>query len=625
MSTNNPANRLTHPQYRADIDGLRAIAVLSVVCFHAFPSVMPGGFIGVDVFFVISGYLISSIIFSNLEHDTFSIIEFYIRRIKRIFPALLTVLVFCFVFGWFFLLPEEYKQFGKHVAGGASFISNLLLWKESGYFDSAAETKPLLHLWSLAIEEQFYIFWPLLLAFVWQRKWNFITTTLVVAIATFAVNIILVNSKPIAAFYLPVPRFWELMIGGLLAYFVLHRPEIIKPHKNIQSVVGLVLLLAGLLLLNKDRAFPGWWALLPTLGAFLLISAGSKAWINKWLLSNRWMGWVGLISYPLYLWHWPLLAFVRFVEGPPPSNMILAMAVIASFVLAWLTLIFIEKPIRLGKHSHAKTIALLIGLVLVGLLGYGVYIADGVASRFGQRLLQQTDAKYECADQIKKTGRCVFGNTQSNKLILIYGDSHAGHLTKALSDTVGDEYKIEFVFSGSCFFGEKVDFIPKTPYNKIECDAMRASLLNRPKEKIFAVIRAQRWHGYGIEEKADIEKAVLDATNAFNLQPKKTIIVGSSGDVDLTCELSNYYALPLRAKKCETFESIKTFNNGFIETTKNMVVPPSVHFVYPYEKLCPNDICQTIKGKKVNYVDRNHFSEEGALLVISDILRILGE
>lgn len=153
---------LSHPKYRPDIDGLRAIAILSVVVFHAFPSWIKGGFIGVDVFFVISGFLISTIIFENLDKGTFSLTEFYARRIKRIFPALILVLVACFAFGWFALLADEYQQLGKHIAGGAAFISNFVLWDESGYFDNAADTKPLLHLWSLGVEEQFYIIWPLL-------------------------------------------------------------------------------------------------------------------------------------------------------------------------------------------------------------------------------------------------------------------------------------------------------------------------------------------------------------------------------------------------------------------------------------------------------------------------------
>lgn len=213
---------LNHPKYRPDIDGLRAIAVLSVLGFHAFPDVFPSGFIGVDIFFVISGYLISSIIFENLDHGSFSFAQFYGRRIKRIFPALTVVLLSCLVFGWFGLLADEFKQLGKHIAAGAAFVSNFALWQESGYFNNAAETKPLLHLWSLAIEEQFYIFWPLLVWLTWKPKGTnnplFLPLCLGLLIASFAFNLYQVRIDPTATFYSPSSRTWELLAGVLLAY-----------------------------------------------------------------------------------------------------------------------------------------------------------------------------------------------------------------------------------------------------------------------------------------------------------------------------------------------------------------------------------------------------------------------
>lgn len=216
---------LSHPKYRPDVDGLRAIAVLAVVFFHAFPNVIKGGFIGVDVFFVISGYLISTIIFENLDRGSFSFSEFYARRIKRIFPALILVLVACFTFGWFVLLADEYKQLGKHIAAGAGFISNIVFWNEAGYFDNAAHTKPLLHLWSLGIEEQFYILWPLVLWFAWKRKFNLLTITILFAIASFALNVKGVKQDAVATFYSPQTRFWELLSGSLLAWTTLYKKD----------------------------------------------------------------------------------------------------------------------------------------------------------------------------------------------------------------------------------------------------------------------------------------------------------------------------------------------------------------------------------------------------------------
>ncbi|OFZ67830.1 MAG: hypothetical protein A2V79_11750, partial [Betaproteobacteria bacterium RBG_16_56_24] len=396
---------LTHPKYRADIDGLRAIAVLSVVGFHAFPSWIKGGFIGVDVFFVISGFLISTIIIGNLEQNSFSFVEFYRRRIKRIFPALLLVLIASFAFGWFVLLADEYKHLGKHIAGGAGFISNFLLWNESGYFDNAAETKPLLHLWSLGVEEQYYIIWPLFLWFAWKLRLNLLTIAISVGLISFAMNIDAVRTDAIAAFYSPQTRFWELMVGSVLAYMTRHKQDIFHNFKqwldtlmnqitcaqapkengralrNAQSVFGAALIAIGILLITKERQFPGWWAVFPTLGALLIISAGTQAWLNRVVLSNRVLVWFGLISYPLYLWHWPLLSFARIVGGKVPSSETRLGAVLISIALAWLTHKLIEKPIRFGKYGKAKTLALIALMVVVCLVGYKCFAGNGFEFR----------------------------------------------------------------------------------------------------------------------------------------------------------------------------------------------------------------------------------------------------
>ncbi len=203
------------PEYRPDIDGLRAIAVILVIGYHAFPNLVKGGFIGVDIFFVISGYLISTILFTNLWNNKFSLSDFYFRRIRRIFPALIVVMGACLAFGWFALLAGEYKQLGKHIAGGAGFVSNFLLWNESGYFDNTGDTKPLLHLWSLGIEEQFYILWPILLLLASQRGVNFLVIASTVAGISFSLN--LISQDGVAGFYSPQTRFWELLVGSALA------------------------------------------------------------------------------------------------------------------------------------------------------------------------------------------------------------------------------------------------------------------------------------------------------------------------------------------------------------------------------------------------------------------------
>ncbi len=433
---------LTHPKYRKDIDGLRAIAILSVVGFHAFPQWIKGGFVGVDIFFVISGYLISSIIFGNLERKSFSYIEFYSRRILRIFPALIIVLVSTYVAGWFLLLPGEYKQLGKHIAAGAGFVSNLAFWNEAGYFDTASATKPLLHLWSLGIEEQFYIFWPLLLGLVWKYRLNFLAITVLIAIASFTINVFTVVSNPVADFYSPLSRFWELMVGGVLAYLTLHKPHRLPKNTNFQSVLGLALIAIAILSVNKASFFPGWWALLPTVGAFLVISAQPTALVNRYVLSNRVLVWIGLISYPLYLWHWAILSFLQITESELPSAKIRILAIIASIFLAWLTYWAIEKPIRFKLTGNWRVVVLCVSLTLIGFIGFNTYQRNGLSFRM-MKISQELTGFKPNLTKDWRLGKCFLEGTDKfsdiclesrRPLVFLWGDSHAAALYPGLKN-----------------------------------------------------------------------------------------------------------------------------------------------------------------------------------------------
>jgi len=345
---------------------------MSVIIFHLSPKSFSGGFIGVDIFFVISGFLITTIILSSQERGNFSLAEFYARRIRRILPALLTVIATTLAIGWFVLLVDEFSLLGKHTASAALFLSNFTLYLESGYFDTDAYSKPFLHLWSLAVEEQFYLLWPLLLIFAGKRQWPFLRFAGAIALTSFLINLFLCRSDATAAFYFPFSRFWELMAGGALAYIAIHRASLLERGSQARALAGLALLVAGLLLIDQQRAFPGWWALLPTLGTALLISAGSHAPLNAQLLSHRYLLRIGLISYPLYLWHWPLLSLAKTIGMGKLNDLAKAAVVILSFVLAWLTYRYIEKPFRLGLVRHGVK-KLCGGLVLALLLGGVIY------------------------------------------------------------------------------------------------------------------------------------------------------------------------------------------------------------------------------------------------------------
>jgi len=419
-----------HPKYRPDIDGLRAIAVASVVVYHAFPKALMGGFIGVDIFFVISGFLITTIILQSLAAGDFSYRDFYERRIRRIFPALIVVLLATLCAGWYLLLSDEFAELGKQTVGGSAFVANLVFWSESGYFDTAAETKPLLHLWSLGIEEQFYIFWPLLLGLAWRRRWPIVRVVLAVAAVSLLVNVTTVHPLPAASFYSPASRFWELMVGGILACMRLKPPAPNAWRSHAQSVLGVGLIVLGLVMIRSNKSFPGWWALLPTLGAVSCIAAGPNGVLNKYLLSNRVMVWIGLISYPLYLWHWPLLAFVRIVEADPlhPSPVYRAGAMVASVLLAWGTYRFIERFAR--NRPGPGTIKVLgAGMVLVAAAGVAIFLGVPGPRNDSERLQivanATLDADYYAGFKLDQIGeQLVYKTGNGPKRVLFVGDSH---------------------------------------------------------------------------------------------------------------------------------------------------------------------------------------------------------
>ena len=412
--------------YRPDIDGLRAVAVLAVVAFHAFPQWLPGGYIGVDVFFVISGFLISSQLMASAAAGTFSLSDFYARRIRRIFPALIVVLLATAIAGWFVLLPQEWDALRAHVGASAIFANNIVLWSEAGYFDGPSERKPLLHLWSLGVEEQFYLVWPLLIWTWWTHNVRFAAAIGITVALSFAINVMVVNDGAAqAAFFLPHTRLWQLATGAWLAAIArdglplagsisrwLYRSPGAGDEARVShllSVVGLSLIgcacvalsrgtaspdwwsqgayqtvgdvvywIGRLLWLNGDAsAYPGWSALAPTAGAALVIAAGPRAAANRTLLSMRPMVFVGLISYPLYLWHWPILSFLQITEQGAVSRPMKIVAILVSLLLAAITYLFVERPVR-----RAATPATLprIAPLAVSLAAIGIVMGTAMAT-----------------------------------------------------------------------------------------------------------------------------------------------------------------------------------------------------------------------------------------------------
>ena len=365
------ASHAHHAPYRPDIDGLRAISVGVVVAFHAWLRQGFGGFIGVDVFFVISGYLISGILLRDLAEGRFSFGGFYARRVRRIYPALVTVLAVTLAVGWVQLFDERFHQLARHVAAAAAFVSNLVLYGESGYFDTASDAKPLLHLWSLGVEEQFYIVWPLVLALAWRvGRGRGVALALALGLAgSFAQELALMRRDGSAAFYIPTARFWEMLTGAALAAGerqVWWRPGVALCHGL--GAAGLGLLVASLALISERTAFPGVAALAPVGAGVLLLAAGPGSFVNARLLSVAPMRWIGGISYPLYLWHWPVLVLVRtsgWVDGRA-----MAAAVLVAVGLAWGTARWVEPGLRYG--GRRALLGLLIAMACLGGAGIAV-------------------------------------------------------------------------------------------------------------------------------------------------------------------------------------------------------------------------------------------------------------
>ena len=525
-ASSTPAS-LSHAAHRPDIDGLRGIAVLSVLAVHSFPQWVQAGFIGVDIFFVLSGFLITGILIQSLEAGRFSYADFYARRTRRIFPALCLVLFACLVFSALYTFPAQARVIGKHVGAGALFISNFVLWQESGYFDVSSEAKPLLHLWSLGIEEQFYLVWPVAMVLLFKFKRRAVWVLCAALLASFVCNLAFVVVKPSATFFLPPTRFWELMVGALLAYLTryhgggpvawlrLRLPAGAWAHRRMADVfaaIGLAMLLVALALIDKSVVFPGWWALLPTFGTFALLAAGPGAWVNRHVLSQSVLRFYGAISYPLYLWHWPLLSF-PVVMGIELTNEVRVMILIGSVVLASLTYELVEKPIRFGR-SGPRTLWVLCGaLALVGLGGLVMKQTDGLLNTFPEsvRTIAATEFRFDYSDyRVDKcmtrlhqgpeifSEACIDRRDSSRKLVFLWGDSHAASLYPGLATVMADRqpgHRLAQYTAAAC----PPLLTTPTSANK-HCERTNKVILERlAGEKPDTVVLGGHWALYGTE------------------------------------------------------------------------------------------------------------------------------
>ena len=512
---------------RADIEGLRGVAVLSVFAVHSIPDAVRGGFVGVDVFFVVSGFLIASITLREQARQQFDIRAFYGRRLRRLLPALLVVLLACLVFAAVWAIPADAKAMGKHIAGGAVFASNLLLWREAGYFDPSSELKPLLHLWSLGIEEQFYLCWPLL-AWVLARAGRCsVPAVLAVLGLSFGLNVGYIDAKPQAVFFMPFTRVWEMLIGVLLAtwshripggpvstvqaWLPAHSP-LAQRVPDVFAAAGVALLVAAVALIDKTLLFPGWWALLPTLGTFLVLAAGMAAWVNRRVLSWPVLTFYGRISYPLYLWHWPLLTFPVLLNHRLDAPQQVGLLVVA-VALAVLTHYGVEQPLRFGRLASCAPALLLAALCLVGALGWALYLSDGLLARYPAEVrtiatehLRQDPAtvrlgtcfQTSAAARQAHAQACTDPEPAAAPLLLLWGDSFAASLYPGLRALV-DERLLPMRLAQ--FTGPLCPPLPAlregSPRRLTGCEAMNDVVLEQVRrEKPALVVLAGSWATY---------------------------------------------------------------------------------------------------------------------------------
>jgi peptidoglycan/LPS O-acetylase OafA/YrhL len=624
--------------YRAEIDGLRGIAVLAVIGFHAFPEFLPGGFVGVDIFFVISGFLISSIILRQLSRAQFTIADFYSRRVRRIFPALLVVLAACLLFGGVVLLPNELEQLGKHIGSAAMFASNFTLWFESGYFDTTAEFKPLLHLWSLGIEEQFYLLWPMLLLLLWRRPRMLRGGVALLMLGSFVLCLFVGARNSVANFYFPFSRFWELGLGCLLAVFKASPDQLQSPTGTgriatiadaMLPIGGVILIGASILLLDRRTSFPGWAALAPTVGAMCVIAARSESWFQRRVMASSALVTVGVISYPLYLWHWPMLSFAAILAAGTPPGTVRVTAVLLSFVLAWLTFVLFERPVR-AQRSAAVSVALLAGLAILGAAGLGMYAFHGFPERFTAdvRGLRPEPRRNDLCPQEFRNRRLFNyckGTQAAAPDVVFLGDSRAQSVYDGVANLMGTRHAVSLLARGGCPPLLGVDLHYRNQQGCMEVWKTFVEYVEKVKPRVVVVVGG----GAHLFDPAEAiwEKSGDLATQAEAFEYGMAELVRALGrvshvifirqmpyfDTEPSCFLrpvrlpGSTCAPTVRRSTVEA--DTRSFDNILFELRRQI---PQLELVDSVAALCDRNNCvQQLPSGEILYVDQYHLSTAG--------------
>ena len=610
-------------RYRSEIDGLRALALVPVMFYHAEFSLFSGGYVGVDVFFVISGYLITSIILAEKHVNDFSLINFYERRARRIFPALFLVMLTCLVFSWFYYLPSELKIFGSNLAAAAIFLANVYTYLFDGdYFGIQSEYNPILHLWSLAVEEQFYIFYPLVLlaSLHFSKKIAIICLSLIAFISFILALLLSIYNAPLN-FYLLPSRAWELLIGAFIAFY--YSSSNIKNHSHLAeqvgSLIGLLLIIYSVLVYDKETPFPGFYALAPTIGAALIIIFGThKTFVGKMLGLKLFTG-LGLISYSAYLWHQPLFAFYRKQSLSEPSAVFMVFLILTSLVLAYLTWRFIEKPFRNNKDFKRSQVFTFAGLGVSFFLFFGLigYFNGGYPNRdpLFTRLEFNNGLSRQCNGNYLVNSTC---STGSNPSTAIFGNSYAMHLMDGFISAYPNVAFVQLT-QDSC-----------APYKSTQAKRLGKNDCNKFYEYSMTTLK-QNNEIKNVIISADFGNLVDDNVNQFKdtiqllkSYGKKVILVGPTprnGTDFGKCFVLNKNSFT----NCNFLrKSVKPEYSDRVSALKVISSELQIDFFDLTDIICDKEICSSSYNDILVYRDDGHLSREGSRYVIQELFNKFG-
>jgi peptidoglycan/LPS O-acetylase OafA/YrhL len=636
--------------YRTDIDGLRSIAVIPVVLFHIGFAIFTGGFIGVDVFFVISGYLITSSLNEDFEKQRYSIAAFYERRIRRIFPALIAVIFCTALAGAVLLLPDELKDLGQSIWGACLFVSNITFWLQSGdYFGITSERQPLLHTWSLAVEEQFYIFFPLFLALLHRSPRRSVTigATVFLFVASLALSIYATHAASVANFYLLPTRAWELLAGSLIAFGVVPAPST-QRRAEIESALGLILIVVPLFAYGPQTPFPGLAALPPVAGAFLIIHAGTAAYstMTGRLLSLRVPRFFGLISYSLYLWHWPVIVYSRYVllELSPVAMVVIALVSVGLATLSWR---YIERPFRRPGlfKSRTRMFVYTAALLCAGSLCGLMFKLSGLPHRFSPALIAMADKRTyqgprrDCGLAFDKRRTvetlCALGAPNTRPDFLVIGDSHGDAAAPAVfeaASVVGRSgYQITATGYRPVIGFRKIGEPEKYAYlNKLTLNLLD----HHPEIKDIVIPMFWRQAVSFDTYEDDGGKRFPGATAVENglrslaqrYPDRRFLLLLSSADSplfggDAAARAVMFHHTPFfPTVPRETFAEVEA---AYAPVVQHLSALPNVSFASFAAKLCDDQFCHGMLNGSPAYSDTNHLSFAAAKLIEPDVERFL--